>query len=75
MHIGDGEPLITDQRKQHVAGTDGPANHLDEIVAQLDRVDVLEDLSGAKVLCEAIEQPAGGVCGFVPPVADEDSTR
>ena len=29
----------------------------------------------AEVLGEAIKQPAGGVCGFVPPVADEDPTR
>jgi hypothetical protein len=73
--IGDREPSITDQRQQHVAGTDRSANNLDEVVTELDRVDVFEDLSGAKVLRESIEQPAGRVGGFVSPVADEDSTR
>ena len=73
--IGDRKPLITDQRKQHVAGTDRPADNLDEIVAELYRVDIFEDLSGAEVLCESIEQPAGRVGGFVPPVAYENSTR
>src|SRR5215207_3326618 len=73
--VGDREPLITDQRQQNVAGPDRPGDHLDEVVAQLDRVDVFEDLSVAEVLCKSIEQPAGRVGGLVPPVADEDSSR
>jgi hypothetical protein len=41
---GDGEPAVADQRQQRVAGSDRGGYHLDEIVAQLNRVDVLEDL-------------------------------
>ena len=39
--VNDREPSITDQRKQHIAGTDRPGDHLDEAVAQLNRVVIL----------------------------------
>src|SRR6266542_441142 len=72
MLVGDRQPLIADQRQQHVAGPDCSGDHLDEVVAQLDRVDVLEDLAAAEAVSEPVEQPAGRVGGLLPPVADED---
>jgi len=51
--IGDRQPLITNQRQQHVAGRDRSSDHFDEVVAELDRVDILEDLAAA----EAADQP------------------
>jgi hypothetical protein len=75
MLVGDRQPLIADQRQQHIAGPDCSGDHLDEVVAQLDRVDVLEDLAAAEVVGEPVEQPAGRVGGLLPPVADEDPTR
>jgi hypothetical protein len=47
---------------------------IDEVVAQLDGIDVLEDLSGPIVINEPVEQPAGGVGGVLLAVADEDAT-
>ena len=36
IRVGDPQPLITDQRQQHVAISDRTGDHLDEVVAQLD---------------------------------------
>ena len=59
MRIGDREPLIADQRQQHIAGSDRSGDHLDEVVAQLDRVDVLEDLAAERLASRSYNQPAG----------------
>ena len=75
VFVGDGEPLWTDQRQQHVAGPDRPGDHLDEVVAQLDGVDVLEDLPAAEAVGQPVVQPAGWVGRLLPPVADEDPAR
>jgi hypothetical protein len=37
----DHQPLATDQRQQHIAVRDCGGNHLDKVIAQFDRVDVL----------------------------------
>jgi hypothetical protein len=66
--------LRTYQRQQHVAGPDRGGDPLDEVIAQLDVVDVLEDLALAVVVGEPVEQPAGRVGRILPPVADEDPT-
>ena len=72
--IGDREPLITDQRQQHIAGSDRSGDHLDEVVAQLDRVDILEDLAAVTV-GQPVVQPACRVGRLLPPVTDEDPAR
>jgi hypothetical protein len=56
--IGDREPTLTDQRQQHVAGPDRVGDHLGKLVAQLERVDILEDLLAAEVLDEPGIEPA-----------------
>ena len=75
VRIGDGQPVLADQRQQHVAGPDRAGDHLNEVVAQLDRVDVLEDLPAAVVVGEPVVEPAGLLGGLIAPVADEDPTR
>jgi hypothetical protein len=71
--IGDREPLITDQRKEHVTGPDRGVDRLDPVVAECDRVDVLEDLVASVPIFEAVEEPAGCVGGLLAPITDEDS--
>jgi hypothetical protein len=46
-----------------------------KVVAQLDGVDVLEDLAAAETVSQPIEQPASGIGGLLAPVADEDPAR
>jgi hypothetical protein len=74
IRIGDGKPLVADQRQQHIAGSDRSGDDLDEVVAKFDGVHVLEDLAVSVVGGEPIEQPAGRVGRVLPPVADEDPT-
>jgi hypothetical protein len=58
--VADREPLITDQRQQHIARPDCSGGHLDEVVAQLDRVDILETWPPPKRLASrSYNQPAG----------------
>jgi len=72
---GDREPLPADQRQQHVTSPDRVGDHLDEVVARLDRVHILEDLAFAEVPGEPFDQPAGRHAVLVVPVADEDPAR
>ena len=71
--VGDGQPLVPDQREQHVAGADGGRDPLHEVVARIDRVDVLEDLVLAEPRTQAVEEPARRVGGLLASIADEDS--
>jgi hypothetical protein len=73
--VGDREPLLTDQRQEHVAGADRGGDLLDEVVAESDRVDVFEDLVAAVAVGESVEQPASLPGGLLPPVADEHAAR
>jgi hypothetical protein len=50
MLIGDRQPLSADQRQQYVAGSHRGGDHLDKVVARLDRVDVLEDLAAIEMM-------------------------
>jgi ribosome biogenesis SPOUT family RNA methylase Rps3 len=53
----------------------GGSDHLDQVVAELDRVDVLEDLAAAEPVGESVDSqpagrrspPTGGDTGVVPP--------
>ena len=69
---GDVEPLLADQGEQDVARPDRVGDRLDEVVAELDGVDVLEDLIRPEPLGEAVVEPARGVRRVLPAVADED---
>jgi hypothetical protein len=75
MCIGDRQPLLTDQRQQHVAGPDRSGDHLHEVIAQLDGVHVLEDLVAAEAVGQSVVQPAGRVGRLLPPITHEDPTR
>jgi hypothetical protein len=46
--------LLTDKGQQHVTGPDRAGDHLNEVVAQLDGVDVLEDLPAVVVVCKPV---------------------
>ena len=59
MLVGDCQPVDADQRQQHVAGRHCGGDHVDEVVARLDRVDVLEDLS-VEMVNQPVEEPASG---------------
>jgi hypothetical protein len=72
--VGDGQPLVPDQCQQHIAGADRCGDHLGEVITQLDRVDVLEDLPVGEAVSQPVIQPAGRVGGVLPAVADEDPT-
>lgn len=74
MLISDPKPPITDQREQHVTEPDRVGDHVDEVVAHFDRVEILENLV-VETVGEPIEQPAGRVGSLLSPVADEDATR
>ena len=50
---------VADQRQQDVARADRLRDHLDEVVARLDRVDVLEDLPAPNRRSRSNSQPAG----------------
>ena len=58
-----------------LARPDRGGDHVDEVVAQLDRVDVFEDPATAEMPGESVVQPAGRVGRLFPPVADEDPAR
>jgi hypothetical protein len=73
--VGDREPLPADQCEEHVTASHRIGDHLDEVVARLDGVDVLEDLCSAEVPGEPFDQPAGRHGVRVVPVADEDPAR
>ena len=73
--IGGREPLLANQRQQHLARPDRRGDHLDKVVAQVDRVDVLEDLVDAVAVSQPVVQPARRVGGLLPPVTDEDPAR
>jgi hypothetical protein len=47
--VGDREPLGTDQHEQHITGPDGVGDDLGEVIPQLDRVHVLENLVGPEM--------------------------
>jgi hypothetical protein len=73
--VGDGQPSITDEDEQHVAGANGVGDHLGEVFTRLDRVHVFEDLVPAELRNKVVVEPAGGEVCFGSPVADEDPTR
>jgi hypothetical protein len=64
-----------DHRQQDRAGTHRLVDYLREVDAELDGVDVHEDMVVTEAVGEPVVQPAGEVAGLLPPVADEDATR
>ena len=72
---GGREPPVADQRQQYVAGSHRGGDHLDEVIAQFNRVDVLEDLASGEVTGQPLIQPAGGVGSIFAAVAHEDPAR
>lgn len=70
--IGGAQPARADQHEQHIAGFDLLPHCLDEVGAGVDRVDVAEDLGGAEVRYQPVEQPAGVARAVFASVADEN---
>jgi hypothetical protein len=75
IRAGNRQPSAADQREQNVAGLDRCCDHLDEIIAQLNRVDVLKDLISAKVAGKPVKQPCGRIGGILTAVGHEDPAR
>jgi hypothetical protein len=58
--VNDGQPRLVDQRQQYVTRSDRRGDSLDEILARLDVVDILEDLFGGKCSTNtSYSRPAG----------------
>src|SRR4029450_13787672 len=72
---GGGQPVRAYHRQQDRAGTHRLVDHLREVDAELDGVDVHEDLVVTEAVGEPVVQPAGEGGGLLPPGAGEDATR
>lgn len=59
--VGDGQPPLANDGHQVRARTDRDRDHLGEIIAGLERVDVLEHPGPAETLSEPLEQPPSRV--------------
>jgi hypothetical protein len=66
---------VPDQREKHVTGGDRGRDHVGEVVPELNRVDVPDDLLPAEVPGQPVGQPAGLVRRIGTPVADEYAPR
>ena len=75
VSVGDSEPPAANQRQQHVTRSNRRGDHLDEVVAQFNGVDILEDLTSAEVAGEPVIQPASRVGSVFAAVAHEDPAR
>ena len=73
--VGDRQPLVADQGQQHITRSDSRGDRRHEVVAQGDRVDVLEDLRVAEPLVEPVVQPARRIGGLFSSVTDEHPAR
>ena len=69
------QPLATEDRNQHVAGTDGALKDLHEVDACFDVGDVHEHRRFAEPCPQVVEQPAGMAGTVLTPVADEETWR
>src|ERR1700750_3200681 len=69
------QQLVADEREQRVAGGHRGRDHLGEVVAELNRVDVLDHLRSAVMPGQPLRQPAGLVRRIGTPVADEYAPR
>ena len=74
LGVDRGRPLSADEGQKHVARADRLVDHIDEVHARLDRVDVHEDLV-AEMIGQRVIQPAGGVRRVLSSIADEDAKR
>jgi len=70
---GDRQPAVTDQRQQHITARDRGGDHLDKVIAQRDRVHVLEDLAPAEPLGQPVIQPPGRIGSLFTPVTDKNA--
>jgi len=69
---GDRQPPCPNHRQKHRAGPNRGHDHLNEVVPQLDRIDISENLALAEVVNQPVKQPSGRVGSIFPPVADKD---
>jgi hypothetical protein len=72
LSVGAVQPLVPNQRQQHVARPDGGRDRLGEVQAGLDGVDVHKHALVAEVVRQPVPDPAYHVAGVLAPVAEED---
>jgi hypothetical protein len=70
--ISTGPPLATYHGQQYITGPNGVFDGFDKIEARGDGINVHEEVVGAKVLTEAIQQPPRVSTTVVTPVAEEN---
>ena len=72
---GRGQPLVADEREEHVARGDRGRDHLGEVVPELNLLDVPDHLLPAEMPGQPVGQPGGLVRRIGTPVADEYPPR
>ena len=69
------QPLLADEREDHVAGLQPLLEHLPEIASRRNAVHVDEDVVPADVVREIADQGAGLTIDIAAPVTDEHCTH
>ena len=75
FRIGDGEPVLADDREQHAARCNLLLDRAPKVTAGLDAGNVHEHRVLAESIAQIFEQAPGVAFGVVAPVADEDSAH
>ena len=75
VSVGARQPLPTHDCKQHIAGTNGVLEDVDEVDASFDVRDVHEDRGRAEARPQVVEEPTGMAGTVFTPIADEDAGR
>jgi hypothetical protein len=65
------EPLLPEESDEDVTGGHGLGDHFDEVGAEIDRVDVHEDVLGAEAGGESVVEAARVPAGIVTAVTEE----
>src|SRR5262247_999357 len=69
------QPARSDHHDRDRAGGERAARRLEEVLADLDRGDVLEDLVRRKLAAEIRREPTGPAGRVLAPIADEDARQ
>ncbi|HEX9168755.1 MAG TPA: hypothetical protein VF886_07500, partial [Roseiarcus sp.] len=73
--VGGGNPVPSNDRDKRVTRADPFSQHIEPINAEVDVVDIKEDVLTPQPLGQAIANRARGECGLFPPIANEDAAR
>jgi hypothetical protein len=72
LPVSHGKPLPADHGKENSARLQCLCDGYDEVGAEVNRIDVLEDRATTKMINKPVEQPARRVRGIFTTVADEN---